>query len=159
MPLILKQKTLVKTPLRPYHRFTEYKYRMGAIHRWRSSHPSCRHRPLCSLRQLTFCVQMHKICAFQPPILGIAPGTCDLCRPQLGLFAVLKEVLRITYDFEKYMRPVTDATKCCLRMRIDLTWDRAVTILFCNLPSCHTDGDYLVEIDIGHSLILYTTEE
>ncbi|KAF8896585.1 hypothetical protein BD779DRAFT_1496720 [Infundibulicybe gibba] len=52
---------------------------------------------------------MHKTRYFLPPLPDFAPGSYDLYHPKLRLVAVPKADLKITYDFEEYMKPILRA--------------------------------------------------
>jgi hypothetical protein len=46
---------------------------------------------------------------FLPPIPDTPPGSYDLYHPKLRFVGVAREKLNITYDFEKYTKPLIDA--------------------------------------------------
>ncbi|KAF8640221.1 hypothetical protein AX16_010118 [Volvariella volvacea WC 439] len=51
---------------------------------------------------------MHKTRFFLPPIPDIQPGDFDLYHPKLRFVSIPKDNLKITYDFEKLLRPIVD---------------------------------------------------
>ena len=52
---------------------------------------------------------MHKIRCFLPPLPDYAPGTYDFNHLKLRFVSVPKSQLKITNDFEKYIKPVIEA--------------------------------------------------
>ncbi|KAK2460987.1 hypothetical protein APHAL10511_007457 [Amanita phalloides] len=52
---------------------------------------------------------MHKLRSFLSPMPDYAPGTYDLYHPKLRFLSIPKTQLKITNDFEKYMKPVIEA--------------------------------------------------
>jgi hypothetical protein len=51
---------------------------------------------------------MHRMRHFFPPIPDYAPGTYDLNHVKLRFVSVPKSQLKITNDFEKYLKPIID---------------------------------------------------
>ena len=52
---------------------------------------------------------MHRLRSFVPPIPDYAPGEYDLYHVKLRFVSVPKSQLKITSDFEKYVKPIIDA--------------------------------------------------
>lgn len=52
---------------------------------------------------------MHKIRSFLPPLADYAPGTYDFNHVKLRFVSVPKNQLKITNDFEEYIKPVIEA--------------------------------------------------
>ena len=69
---------------------------------------------------------MHRMRYFVPPMRDYAPGAYDLHHVKLRFVSVPKNQLKITNDFEKYIKPIVDTASRNTTMQLNVPADHLI---------------------------------